>query len=79
VRYHDPHVPELPDAGLSSVPLDASTLADVDCVVIATAHSAFDLALVVEHARLVVDLRNAVRKRLTGAASGDLPPNVIVL
>jgi hypothetical protein len=48
-------------------------------VVVATAHSAIDLALVVEHADTVVDLRNAVRKRLSGGASGKLPPNVDVL
>ena len=52
--------------GTRSVALDATTIGAADCVVIATAHSAVDLALVVEQARLVVDLRNAVRQRLTG-------------
>ncbi len=79
VTYHDPHVPTLTDEGLSSVDLDAETLAAADCVVIATAHSAVDLALVVEHADLVVDLRNAVRQRLSGGTSGSVPPNVDVL
>ena len=79
VTYHDPHVPTLTDEGLSSVDLDAETLAATDCVVIATAHSAIDLALVVEHADLVVDLRNAVRQRLSGGTSGSVPPNVDVL
>ena len=50
-----------------------------DCVVIATAHSAVDLGLVVEHARLVVDLRNAVRQRLSGSPAGEVPANVDVL
>jgi UDP-N-acetyl-D-mannosaminuronate dehydrogenase len=50
-----------------------------DCVVIATAHAALDLALVVAHADLVVDLRNAVRQRILGGASGSVPPNVDVL
>jgi len=79
VSYHDPHVPVLVEAGLGSVALDAEMLRDADCVVIATAHRTIDLALVVEHARLVVDLRNAVRQRLSGAASGAVPANVVVL
>ncbi len=78
VTYHDPHVASLPDEGLSSVELTAERLAEADCVVIATAHTAIDLALVVEHADLVVDLRNAVRHRL-GGPSGTVPANVDVL
>jgi UDP-N-acetyl-D-mannosaminuronate dehydrogenase len=54
-------------------------VAAADCVVIATAHRAIDLAHVVDHASLVVDLRNAVRQRLGGGPAGDVPPNVDVL
>ena len=83
VSYHDPHVDRLrgdePGEDLASVPLDAATVTASDCVVIATAHQAMDLALVVEHASLVVDLRNAVRQRLSGRPSGSLPDNVDVL
>jgi UDP-N-acetyl-D-glucosamine dehydrogenase len=78
VTYHDPHVPRLPD-GDASRELSAEALAGVDCVVIATAHAALDLALVIEHADLVVDLRNAVRQRLGGGPAGPLPANVDVL
>jgi UDP-N-acetyl-D-glucosamine dehydrogenase len=56
VTYHDPFVPELPERGLSSVPLDVSA---ADCVVIVTAHSGIDYDDLVEKAPLVVDLRNA--------------------
>jgi UDP-N-acetyl-D-glucosamine dehydrogenase len=56
VSYHDPHVPELPKAGLSSVPLEP---ADYDCVIIVTAHSGIDYEDVVERSHVVVDLRNA--------------------
>jgi UDP-N-acetyl-D-glucosamine dehydrogenase len=56
VSYHDPHVPELREAGLSSVALDP---AEHDCVVIVTAHSSIDYDRVVDEAPLVVDLRNA--------------------
>jgi UDP-N-acetyl-D-glucosamine dehydrogenase len=77
VVYHDPHVPELPDAGLASRPLDAALLGAVDCVVIATNHAGVDLQLVVDHAPRIVDLRDAVRQTL--GASGPLPANVDVL
>jgi len=56
VSYHDPHVPELPEAGLSSIALDPG---EHDCVVIVTAHSSIDYDRVVDEAPLVVDLRNA--------------------
>jgi UDP-N-acetyl-D-glucosamine dehydrogenase len=78
IDYHDPHVAELRD-GTRSIPLDAATIASADCVVIATAHAAIDLRLVVEHAQQVVDLRNAVRQRLAGSPAGEIPANVDVL
>jgi UDP-N-acetyl-D-glucosamine dehydrogenase len=78
VEYHDPHVPALAD-GTRSVPLTPVTVAAADCAVIATAHRTIDLALVVEGASLVVDLRNAVRQRLAGTHAGAVPPNVDVL
>ena len=58
VAYHDPHVPELEELGLRSVPLDPAAY---DCVVIVTAHSSIDYDELVEDAELVVDLRNATR------------------
>ena len=79
VEYHDPHVPALPAVGLTSVPLTVELLAAVDCVVIATDHAAVDLGPVIEHARRVVDLRNAVRRSLGGSSSGPIPSNVDVL
>ncbi len=60
VAYHDPHVPELPEHGLSSVALDPAAH---DCVVIVTAHSAVDYDRLVDEASLVVDLRNATGRR----------------
>ncbi|HEV8439982.1 MAG TPA: nucleotide sugar dehydrogenase [Methylomirabilota bacterium] len=63
VAYHDPHVPWflLNGKRLESVPLDAATLADQDCVVIATDHSSLDYAWIAECAPCVVDTRNAMR------------------
>jgi UDP-N-acetyl-D-glucosamine dehydrogenase len=56
ISYHDPHVPELPEQGLTSVALEP---AEYDCVAIVTAHSSIDYDQVVEQAPLVVDFRNA--------------------
>jgi UDP-N-acetyl-D-glucosamine dehydrogenase len=58
VSYHDPHIAELPDHGLSSQGLDGAVDA-ADCVAIVTAHSAIDYDALAERARLVVDFRNA--------------------
>ena len=74
VSYHDPHVPELAAEKASSTPLSNGELTGADCAVIVTDHDAVDLGSVVREAPLVVDLRNAVRKRL-----GRLPKNVEVL
>jgi UDP-N-acetyl-D-glucosamine dehydrogenase len=62
VSYHDPHVPEVPEHGLSSVDLSP---ADYDCVVIVTAHTSIDYDRLVEEADLVVDLRNATGRNGT--------------
>jgi UDP-N-acetyl-D-glucosamine dehydrogenase len=64
IAYHDPHVPELPELGLRSQPLEPGAY---DCVVIVTAHSSIDYEQLVEEAGLVVDLRNATGK--DGAAN----------
>ena len=58
VAYHDPHVPELVEHGLRSVPLDDL---DVDLVVIVTAHPSVDHEDVVERAPAVLDLRGTTR------------------
>jgi UDP-N-acetyl-D-glucosamine dehydrogenase len=63
VSYHDPFVPELPEHGLSSTPLDPAA---ADCVVIVTAHSGIDYEALVMQAPLVVDLRNATGPNGTG-------------
>jgi UDP-N-acetyl-D-glucosamine dehydrogenase len=64
VSYHDPYVPELPEEGLSSVPLEPGAY---DCVVIVTDHSSVDYERLVEDAHLVVDFRNATGR--AGTAS----------
>ncbi|WP_204262819.1 nucleotide sugar dehydrogenase [Methylobacterium sp. BTF04] len=66
VAYHDPLVPEIPPtreyphlAGRRSVPLDAEILARSAATLIVTDHDTVDYGLIVAHAPLVVDTRNA--------------------
>jgi UDP-N-acetyl-D-glucosamine dehydrogenase len=64
VAYNDPYFPRTHkqrehDLRMSSTPLTARTLRGFDCVLIATDHSSYDYPWIVDHARLVVDTRNA--------------------
>jgi UDP-N-acetyl-D-glucosamine dehydrogenase len=56
VVYHDEHVPQLPELGLSSLPM-GEALDACDVAVIITAHPGLDPQEVVERAPLVVDFR----------------------
>ncbi len=71
VSYNDPHIPELPSMRkhsirLKSEPLTPETLSSQDCVLICTDHSAYDWPMIVQHAALVVDTRNATRNVTEG-------------
>ncbi len=64
LSYNDPHIPSLPpmrhhSLRMDSQPLAPEFLAEQDCVLIVTDHSAYDWDLVVENTNLVVDTRNA--------------------
>ena len=66
VDYNDPLVPRTHrmrrhDLQMESVPLSAETLSKYDCVVIATHHSAYDWQEIADHAKLIVDTRNATK------------------
>ena len=73
--FHDPHVGEFPDLRhypdleLPSAELTAEVLAAQDAVVIVTDHDSVDYGLVVEHAPLVVDTRNATADLRDGRAN----------
>ena len=62
-----PHIPVLPrmrhypHLHMASQPLTPEYLRDQDCVVVVTDHSIYDWNWIAEHARLVVDTRNAMR------------------
>ncbi len=65
VEYSDPHVPKsLPvrkhDLGMQSVDLSPESIARFDAVVVVTDHKDFDYGLIAQHAKLVVDTRNAM-------------------
>ncbi len=67
VDYNDPHVPathhmrKYGDLGMKSVPLTDKSIASYDCVLIATHHKAYNWQMIADHARLIVDTRNALR------------------
>ena len=66
VSYHDPHVPlfagmrKYMEYRMHSVPLTKENLKAADCVLVVTNHAAIDWQAIAEHARLVVDSRNAL-------------------
>jgi UDP-N-acetyl-D-glucosamine dehydrogenase len=65
VTYNDPHIPVMrtrhSDLNLESSELTDDFLAAQDCLLIATAHSAYDYDRLVRCSRLVVDTRNATQ------------------
>ena len=66
VEYHDPYFPRLHrmrryDFQLASVNLTPEALSEPQAVIIATDHSSYDYAQIVERAKLVIDTRNATR------------------
>ena len=69
VTYHDPYVNVIPHvhehaafAGITSQPLTDKVLAAQDAVVIVTDHDNIDYDMIAQHAKLVVDTRNALAK-----------------
>ncbi len=67
IEYSDPHVPALQvvtgkgDLDLKSIPISEPMLQGYHAVVILTQHSAFPYATIAEHARAIVDTRNAMQ------------------
>jgi UDP-N-acetyl-D-glucosamine dehydrogenase len=62
VRYHDPYVPAFALNGIAfrrEADLDRA-LAEADCVIITTDHSAYDWATIARRAALIVDTRHVI-------------------
>ncbi|MEJ7593739.1 MAG: nucleotide sugar dehydrogenase, partial [Planctomycetaceae bacterium] len=72
LTYSDPHIPKLPEMRHHHLPemvsqeLTPEFLASQDCLLIATDHTDFDYDLIVEHAQMVLDTRNATRDVTSG-------------
>lgn len=67
VVYHDPYVPGLrltEERGsyLKCIKLTEEELARADCVLIVTDHTCLDYQWITDHARLILDTRNATKK-----------------
>ncbi len=65
IFVHDPHIPEIVTdeyRKYSSSELTKETLKEMDCVVISTNHEVFDYDFILEHSKLIVDLRNTIQE-----------------
>jgi UDP-N-acetyl-D-glucosamine dehydrogenase len=69
IAFSDPFVPVIPARewpgghDLESVELRRGALSHYDCVVIVTEHKSFDYQALVDEAELIIDTRNAIKKR----------------
>jgi len=66
VNYNDPHVPYMKINGkrVRSVKISSREIKKYDAVVILTNHSVYDYQFIVKHAKLIIDTRNAISKKL---------------
>jgi UDP-N-acetyl-D-glucosamine dehydrogenase len=65
IDYHDPHVPATHkmrhhNLQMKSIELSPNSIANYDCVIVATHHTAYDWQFVADNAKLIVDTRNAL-------------------
>lgn len=63
IAYNDQHIPALQatrkyNFSLTSTPITVESLLAADCVLVATDHSYYDYAYILQHAKLIVDTRN---------------------
>jgi UDP-N-acetyl-D-glucosamine dehydrogenase len=61
ITFSDPHVPSLELEGEPLKSEDVALSMAADCTVVVTDHSAFDYRKLAEHAKLIVDTRNALK------------------
>jgi UDP-N-acetyl-D-glucosamine dehydrogenase len=61
LSYSDPYIPKVRLDGVSLTAMPEQEVADCDCTVIITDHTAFDYRGLVERAQLIVDTRNALK------------------
>ncbi len=75
VDYNDPYIPEIPETRkykfeMKSVPLTPENLSSYDAVIITTDHSVYDYEMIEKHAKLIIDTRNALKKK--GVTNGNI-------
>lgn len=65
VKYNDPHVPELfiNNKKIKSVKLSSEELKKYDAAVILADHSAYNYNFIIKNSRLIIDTRNAIKKK----------------
>ncbi len=63
LRYNDPHVPSITVAGrtLNSVELTDKALTDVECCILATDHTSYDLQHIVGRSKIFFDARGSTK------------------
>ncbi|ADL08331.1 nucleotide sugar dehydrogenase [Thermosediminibacter oceani] len=63
VKYNDPYIPEFTHKGkhYRSIKITEELLKDADLVIIATDHSTYDPNFILEHSKLILDTRNAMK------------------
>jgi UDP-N-acetyl-D-glucosamine dehydrogenase len=62
MRLPNPYVPTLRLDGIELAAQPEEEAKAADCAVIVTDHSSFDYADLVQHAKLIVDTRNALKR-----------------
>lgn len=77
LSYHDPYVPQTEpmrkyNFQLKSEPLTPGNLASKDLIIIVTDHDNIDYRSLGAHGKLIVDTRNALRKRAVDVPGGRL-------
>lgn len=77
LSYHDPYIPRTErtrkyDFRLESETLTPDSVAAKDLIIIVTDHDNVDYQILAAHGKLIVDTRNALRKRSLAVAGGRL-------
>jgi len=68
VCYNDPFIPRIPKTrkysfDLESIELNAGNIREKDLIIITTDHSVYDYGMIEKNARLIIDTRNALKKK----------------
>jgi UDP-N-acetyl-D-glucosamine dehydrogenase len=66
IKYHDPHIRQfrIDRKVVNSVKLTKTELKKYDALIILANHSVYDYNFIIKNSKLVIDTRNAIKKRL---------------